>query len=559
MERAHRRRPRRGLRRDDAPGRPVPAAGADRAGRLPARRRGADRGAGRGRRDVLSRAEEPSAEPLDDEDVSRYGMVRLTPLGVYGVRARMLEAGVDAPAVGDLADKGADVLLDALARLPRGRRPGRDRAVARRAVTPLDAARELLAAARGDDERRPAAPAALPAGPVAGRRRRPSPRCARCSTTGAGRAGPGLARRARRCPDVPAPSEDDGLLADRRHHRRAAGAPTRTTPSELRDLVQGLAEQHSGFFDAAWRVDHPAHRGRPGGDGPAAPGQEGRQGGPQGRVQGAVAAVAAERARGRGRRRIAYARAPVRRTRTAPGFRCRRTGANCCPGCRAAFNWRSTTHESVCAAAHRRAAHRPLQEMTMPLTRRDFAKRSALTGAGSRWPAASARSPPRPAPSRRRRHRTRGRDGATDGHGELGYGPLRPRPGRHPRAARRVLVPRSSPTAGSPSWSRGESTPSNHDGTATFEGPRGATLLVNNHELKGPRADWPHPVPLTEGLVYDPAAAGGCTVVEVRRGRHRSPSGSASPAPPPTARAAAPLGAPGSPARRPRTRPARTA
>uniref|UniRef100_UPI0028120EC5 alkaline phosphatase PhoX n=1 Tax=Streptomyces sp. TaxID=1931 RepID=UPI0028120EC5 len=35
--------------------------------------------------------------------------------------------------------------------------------------------------------------------------------------------------------------------------------------------------------------------------------------------------------------------------------------------------------------------------------------------------------------------------------------------------------------------------------------------------LKGPRSRWTHPVPLTEGLVYDPAAAGGCTVVEVHR------------------------------------------
>lgn len=28
--------------------------------------------------------------------------------------------------------------------------------------------------------------------------------------------------------------------------------------TELRDLVQGLTEQHSGFFDTVWRVDHPA-------------------------------------------------------------------------------------------------------------------------------------------------------------------------------------------------------------------------------------------------------------------------------------------------------------
>ncbi|CAL9384282.1 alkaline phosphatase PhoX [Streptomyces sp. enrichment culture] len=63
----------------------------------------------------------------------------------------------------------------------------------------------------------------------------------------------------------------------------------------------------------------------------------------------------------------------------------------------------------------------------------------------------------------------------------------------------------------------GEFTPERHDGTAAFAGPRGTTLLVNNHELKGPRAKWQHPVPLADGLVYDPAAAGGCTVVEVHR------------------------------------------
>ncbi|MEU3193587.1 hypothetical protein ABZ686_23820 [Streptomyces sp. NPDC006992] len=58
-------------------------------------------------------AAESGAEP-DEEDVSRYGMVRLTPLGLYGVRERMREAGLDVPAVGDLAHAGADALLAAL-------------------------------------------------------------------------------------------------------------------------------------------------------------------------------------------------------------------------------------------------------------------------------------------------------------------------------------------------------------------------------------------------------------------------------------------------------------
>ncbi|MFE7657103.1 hypothetical protein ACFU6M_30160, partial [Streptomyces bottropensis] len=58
------------------------------------------------------------ASAVDDTDVTRYGMVRLTPLGLYGMRARLQEAGVPAPAVGDLVDKGADALLDGTAGFP---------------------------------------------------------------------------------------------------------------------------------------------------------------------------------------------------------------------------------------------------------------------------------------------------------------------------------------------------------------------------------------------------------------------------------------------------------
>ncbi|MGC3003110.1 hypothetical protein ACPF8X_33255, partial [Streptomyces sp. G35A] len=67
---------------------------------------------------LMSDADDEPAAPVDDTDVSRYGMVRLTPLGLYGLRARLLEAGFDAPAVGDLADKGADALLDGTAGFP---------------------------------------------------------------------------------------------------------------------------------------------------------------------------------------------------------------------------------------------------------------------------------------------------------------------------------------------------------------------------------------------------------------------------------------------------------
>ncbi len=100
------------------------------------------------------------------------------------------------------------------------------------------------------------------------------------------------------------------------------------------------------------------------------------------------------------------------------------------------------------------------------------------------------------------------------GHHGLGYGQLVPDPDgllSLPEGFSYRVITRTGETL----LESGETTPSNHDGTATFEGPRGADLLVVNHELGGPREEWDYPVPLTEDLVYDPAAAGGCTVVEV--------------------------------------------
>ncbi|CAL9415784.1 PhoX family protein [Streptomyces sp. enrichment culture] len=162
----------------------------------------------------------------------------------------------------------------------------------------------------------------------------------------------------------------------------------------------------------------------------------------------------------------------------------------------------------------------------MSLTRRDFASRSALTGAGvvlagsvgalATAPNALA-STDTDSVGEEHGHGHDGHHG--DGHGGVGYGPLLPDPDgilALPAGFRYEIITYSGRTK----LESGEYTPSNHDGTATFDGPRGTTLLVNNHELGGHRDDWPHPVPLTEGLVYDPAAAGGCTVVEVRRGGH---------------------------------------
>ncbi|MFD0428725.1 alkaline phosphatase PhoX [Streptomyces zhihengii] len=137
---------------------------------------------------------------------------------------------------------------------------------------------------------------------------------------------------------------------------------------------------------------------------------------------------------------------------------------------------------------------------------------------GSPSPAPSDRSPPPPAPSppRTATTATTARPTATAGAASPATAPWC-RTRRASRAARRLLVPRPHPhRRHHPGVRRVH--PGKHDGTAAFEGPRGATLLVVNHELSGARSGVAHPVPAAEGLVYDPAAPGGCTVVETRRG-----------------------------------------
>ncbi|MFH8292292.1 hypothetical protein [Streptomyces sp. NPDC018059] len=198
----------------------------------------------------------PVAEPapVDDEDVTRYGMVRLTPLGLYGIRARMLEAGVDAPAVGELADKGADVLLEGTSGFPQAAAQAEiEQWLARH--EPLDAARELLAAARGGDEgaplRRLRCQQALS---LVGDEAEPALRDVLDDPELGGLARVWLAEHG--AADVPAPSE--ALVFWLTIDTIAAQLAAEGNSEELQGLVEGLAQQHSGFFAAAWRVEHPA-------------------------------------------------------------------------------------------------------------------------------------------------------------------------------------------------------------------------------------------------------------------------------------------------------------
>ncbi|MCH0558605.1 alkaline phosphatase PhoX [Streptomyces sp. MUM 16J] len=153
----------------------------------------------------------------------------------------------------------------------------------------------------------------------------------------------------------------------------------------------------------------------------------------------------------------------------------------------------------------------------MSLTRRDFARTSAMTGAGVVLAGSVGALASAPNALASTETDIEGADDVTaHGHYGVGYGPLIPDPDgilALPAGFRYRIVTYTGRTR----LESGEFTPSHHDGTSAFDGPRGATLLVNNHELKGPRANWTYPVPLIGGLVYDPAAAGGCTVVEVRR------------------------------------------
>lgn len=200
---------------------------------------------------------EPGAGEGGDADVSRYGMVRLTPLGIHGVRRHLLAMGISAPAVGDLTEAEAVELLDAMALYSDD--------VARIEAEgwlstrePLAAARELLAAARGDEPQAPL--------------RRLN--CQQALALLGPRAEPALREvlddwylgglaRVRLVEDeangVPEASEEmvfwltvDTLAAQLSEDDEDEAA--------LQELVRGIPLQHepAAFFSTAWQVDHPA-------------------------------------------------------------------------------------------------------------------------------------------------------------------------------------------------------------------------------------------------------------------------------------------------------------
>jgi uncharacterized protein len=105
-----------------------------------------------------------------------------------------------------------------------------------------------------------------------------------------------------------------------------------------------------------------------------------------------------------------------------------------------------------------------------------------------------------------------------DGKGRpIGYGPLIPDPAgllSLPAGFSYALIAQEGVTE----LESGEPTPSDPDGTASFPMRHGGSVLVNNHEVGGSE---PFRVPLLPGLVYDEAAGGGTTNIEVDRHGNR--------------------------------------
>jgi len=135
--------------------------------------------------------------------------------------------------------------------------------------------------------------------------------------------------------------------------------------------------------------------------------------------------------------------------------------------------------------------------MTEPVTRRGFLGGSAValgfafTGAGSLEPFVRKAA-------------------AEVTRASAGYGPLQYQPGKVialPEGFSYKVVGQTGVLSGG-----GIVHPDDPDAMGVFAGEDGGSILVTNHENSGSET---HPVPQTEGIVYDPGAIGGCTTIVV--------------------------------------------
>jgi hypothetical protein len=120
---------------------------------------------------------------------------------------------------------------------------------------PVDAARELLAASRGDDEGAPGRRLMCQQSlALLGDEAQPALREVLDDRQLGGLARVWLAERG--VADVPAP--DAAMIFWLTIDTLAAQLSADDDPELLTELVRDLVARHEGFFDAAWRVDHPA-------------------------------------------------------------------------------------------------------------------------------------------------------------------------------------------------------------------------------------------------------------------------------------------------------------
>ncbi|PBC77285.1 hypothetical protein BX265_2027 [Streptomyces sp. TLI_235] len=199
-------------------------------------------------------AAEPGAEPTD-EDAARFGLVRLTPLGQYGVREWLLADGYDAPLIGDLAQGDAAALLRGLSESPNVL-PEREIHVwlARREATA--AARELLVASRGLDAYSPVR-RMYTAAALAGLGEEGD--AALAEVVDDPELG-GLARELLRVHghDIAAPERSVALWRTVDHFSAVLLAG-RGDAAQLRELVASLpvTDNPASYFGELWRVPHP--------------------------------------------------------------------------------------------------------------------------------------------------------------------------------------------------------------------------------------------------------------------------------------------------------------
>ncbi|MFF7634406.1 hypothetical protein ACFZB9_14815 [Kitasatospora sp. NPDC008050] len=193
---------------------------------------------------------------LDEAEAARFGLVKLTPLGQYGVRQWLLDEGYEAPLIGELATGDAAALLQGIAEAGNVL-PEQEIRVWLADREPLTAARELLTAARGDDRTAPLRRmlAQLALGEL-GEAAEPAAREVLADPELGGGVRAWLVSRGAQ--DVPVP-ERSMVLWTTVDTFAAQLLDSEGDAELLRELISGMpvTDNPASFFGELWRVDHP--------------------------------------------------------------------------------------------------------------------------------------------------------------------------------------------------------------------------------------------------------------------------------------------------------------